>query len=171
TVRVTDANRTPVASASIGILEMTTLLASAETDARGVATVRLPADAQVWDVIALKPGVGFDYFENYRAWPPGETVPPPPAEVALLLDGAQTLRIRATASAGKPLSGIEFLPWTLRKPGKLHSVNLSGTVLKHAPARTDAQGIAVFTWIPREVQEGVSFLERSPGFHLPQFAH
>ena len=58
TVRVTDAAKKPVRDAVVGVLEYTydVLLADAETDADGVASLRLPRDASVYQVVALKPG-------------------------------------------------------------------------------------------------------------------
>ena len=51
-------------------------------------------------VIGHKSGAGFDYFENYRATPasPEFPFPPLPGELALTLDGAQTLKIKAVDS-------------------------------------------------------------------------
>ena len=42
-------------------------LLTSQTDAQGVARLRVPADARVPNIIALKPGVGMNYYEAYRA--------------------------------------------------------------------------------------------------------
>lgn len=51
------------------------------------AMLQVPNDAGVLAVMALKPGLGLDYFENYQSWPPGR-LPRLPAEIHLVLDGA-----------------------------------------------------------------------------------
>ena len=86
-VRVTDAARGPVEGAAVGVLDYYLLLAQAVTDAHGLASLRLPRDAHVYQVVALKPGGGCDYFENYRSRR-SSVLGAPPAEVALTLDGA-----------------------------------------------------------------------------------
>src|SRR5262249_36068439 len=58
TVRVTDAAGKPVAGAAVEVpSKLDGSLVWARTDARGLAQFRLPADVEVMQVIALKPGV------------------------------------------------------------------------------------------------------------------
>jgi hypothetical protein len=83
-------------------------------------------------------GVGFDYFENYRSWP-GSVVGKLPAQVALALDGAQSIAVKAIDSSGGALEGVEFVPWTIQKKGRLAYVNVGAGSLtaleagKHKP--------------------------------------
>ena len=122
TVRVTDAAKKPVDGATVGFVYNRVLLAHAETDARGEVSLRLPSDANVFQVVALKPGVGFDYFESYPSSSAVLFHGDPPAEAALTLDGARTLSVRAVDSANKPLPGVELYPDSIMKKGKLRPV-------------------------------------------------
>jgi beta-lactamase regulating signal transducer with metallopeptidase domain len=171
TVRVTDAAKKPVEGAAVGVLDYSTLLAHAETDAHGTVSLRLPSDARVYQVVALKPHVGFDYFENYRSWP-AYNIGEPPAQVALTLDGARTISVRAVDSAEKPLPGVELEPWTVKKKGKLTEVNFSGSwAMKYVSARTDHDGLAAFDWIPTDMQGRVTILHGDKEYSLPQPPH
>jgi beta-lactamase regulating signal transducer with metallopeptidase domain len=169
TVRVTDAKKAPVAKATVGVVALYTVVASAETNTRGLASLLVPADAKVSQVVALKSGVGFDYFENYRSWP-GSVVGPMPAQVALALDGAQSITVKAVDSGGIALEGVDFVPWSIQKKGRLGYVNIGGA-LKSMTARTDREGIALFDWIPRDLHQGVTALQLNDAYSLPDAPH
>jgi beta-lactamase regulating signal transducer with metallopeptidase domain len=150
-VRVTDDAKAPIKGAEVGVLENGLLLAKAETDARGLVSLRLPRDADIHQVVALKPGSGCDYYENYRARLTDARVEPP-AEVALTLDGARTFRVRVVDSANHALAGVDVALGSVRKKGKITYVNFSyGPALKYVRARTDRDGLASFEWIPTDV--------------------
>ena len=168
TVRVIDGAKKPVEGAAVGVrdYDSSTLLAHAETDAHGTVSLRLPSDARVEQVFALKPQVGFDYFENYRSWP-WVIIGEPPARVNLTLDGAHTLSVRAVDSADKPLPGVELAPWTVQKRGKLADVNLSGlAAMKYVSSRTGADGLAVFEWLPTDMEGGVTIRYDGTEYYL-----
>src|SRR5437868_1662367 len=95
---------------------------SAITD-DGVATLNIPAGAQVSGVLALKPFAGMDYFENFRSWPPHNRLSDLPSEVHLVLDGAREVAVQAVDSSGRPVSNVRLTPWTVKKKGKLAYVN------------------------------------------------
>jgi hypothetical protein len=157
-VRVTDTAKAPINAAEVGVLESGLLLAQAETDAHGLVSFRLPRDAHIEQVVALKPGSGCDYYENYRPQPTDARVEPP-AEVALTLNGTRTFRLRVVDSADHALAGVEVAPWTVRKKGKISSVNFScAPALKYVSARTDRDGLAAFEWIPTDVPYAVEAL-------------
>jgi beta-lactamase regulating signal transducer with metallopeptidase domain len=167
TVRVSDAAGRPVEGAAVGLIaHLHDLLAQGQTNARGVLSLRFPRDAAIHQVVALKPRAGFDYFENYRAWP-GSIAAEPPARVALKLDGARSLTVKAVDPAGKPLPGIVLGPWSMRKKGKLSYVNLSGKELRDVSARTGPDGLARFEWIPPDSEEGITILNMSEEYSLP----
>ncbi len=117
-VRVADASGVAAAGADVEVFHEYVAAAQARTDASGIATFLLPADIKVRWVIARKSGVGFDYFENYKSWP-GTVDQPPPAEASLVLNGARTVRVHAVDSAGQAVAGASFVPWVIKKAGKL----------------------------------------------------
>jgi beta-lactamase regulating signal transducer with metallopeptidase domain len=169
TVRVTDAAKKPVAGAAVGVLEGSSgrLLTHAETDAHGAVSLRVPRDAQVFQVVALKPKVGFDYFENYRSWP-ADNIGDPPAQVDLTLNGARTLSVHAVDAADKPLASIELQPWTFKKKGKLYYANMGGSEpLKYIAAQTDRDGLAAFEWIPTDMETILDVLYDGQEYCLP----
>src|SRR5262249_33407721 len=72
-VHVKDATGKPVVGAAVTAAELTYQTVS-NTNIDGIATLRVAADARILWVIGLKPGVGFDYFENYRSDPPRDVL-------------------------------------------------------------------------------------------------
>ena len=161
-VRVRNSAGAPVPGAAVEAIDFSFQTHTA-TGPEGVATLRIAADAQVQWVIGLKPGVGCDYFENYRTRPATD-FPSLPEEVTLTLDGAQTIRIKAIDSKGQPVPDVAFSPWTFQKPGKIDRVNLFRSVITMAP--TDRAGEAAFAWFPKEVG-GTSFRTRGGPYTHP----
>ncbi len=150
-VRVNDATGAPVPGAAVEAIEPLVFHADARTGPDGSALLRIPADARVPWVIGLKPGVGFDYFENVRTRPTSPDrpfdYPPLPAEVSLSLDGAQTMRIKVLDSKDRPVAGVVLSPNNLLKSGKAAAARIvSGTTVS---VTTDDAGLAVFEWLPR----------------------
>jgi hypothetical protein len=168
TIRVLDGQNKPVVKAFLTVLiSVNRPLASAESDAAGVARFRLPVDAGVDQIVGMKEGVGFDYYENYQTYP-GRKRPPLPAEVTLVLDGVRAARVQAADSAGRPVAGVRLLPWIIKKKGKISETNLSGSgALPRLAPRTDAQGAITFDWLPRDLGGGVSIIIVSEDYHLP----
>jgi hypothetical protein len=144
TVRVKDAAGAPVPGAAVEAIPAprTFFHTDARTGPDGAVTLRIPADAQIGSVIGLKPGAGFDYFENRQASPQDRA--PLPAEITLTLDGAATVRVKAVDTAGRPVPGAVFGPAQVFKPGKIRGS--SGVVTR---ATTDEHGVAVFDWLPK----------------------
>jgi hypothetical protein len=146
-VRVADTAGSPVAGAAVEVLcRYRGAVDPGKTDTGGVARFRLPADAEVRWVVALKDGVGLDYYENFRSFPPTDSGPLP-AEVQLALAGGRTASVRATSFGGRPVPDLEFRPLQLRLPGKVSDVNLSSSAI--AVATTDEAGIARVSWLPK----------------------
>jgi hypothetical protein len=69
TVQVVDARRAPVEGAAVVLLDVDFPIAGGHTNSRGVATLDAPVDATTHWIFGYKPGVGFDYFENYPSSP------------------------------------------------------------------------------------------------------
>ncbi len=165
-VVVVDGEGKPVSGAEIEFIASYEAVAHGTSDGKGVATVRFPADARVDWIAGLKSGIGFDYFINYESRrltaKPGDV----PDSVKLVLDGAREVRVKALDSAQRPVVGVRFTPWYITKAGKVDDVNLSGGTV--ATVRTDADGIATFDWIPKELEDNVPFVIRGKRYHCPQ---
>ncbi len=134
-----------------------------ETDAEGRAELLFPADGKVDWVLALKDGVGFDYYENFLAFPTleRETLPD---KVSLKLDGARPdILAEAKTPDDKAVAGALVMPWTIKKPGKLAYANVSGSRITRR--MTDEQGQAHFAFLPATSHEGASFLVYSETYH------
>ena len=166
-VHVTDAKQAPVPGAGVEAVGGYTIIADATTDANGQARLLLPVEvtpAVMW-IFALKSGLGFDYAEygkideagrNQGAAPVSEL----PAEVGLTLDGARTARIKAVDRDDKPLAGVSFAPWLLRKNGRRSHFNSSSRITQ---AVTGADGIAPSTGC-RRTARAITFWPRSEDF-------
>ena len=124
TVTVVDGHGAPVPDAVVVALDRYFPVAEMHTDARGLAVLRVPADANMQWIVGAKRGVGFDYFENDRS---GWLTPwaRPPRSARLVLDGARTVRIRAVDSAGRPVPGVELATSMIRKKGKLGAIHFA----------------------------------------------
>jgi RNA polymerase sigma factor (sigma-70 family) len=164
-VHASDSSRGPVAGAAVEVTGDFFVYAGATTGADGNARLRVPAEAKVNWVLALKSGLGFDYAEygsiddQGRAGP-GVPAPELPASVSLTLDGAQTVRIKAVDRDGKPLAGVKFAPWLLRKEGRRSYVNV-GSLIKNRT--TERDGVATFDWLPT-YKSSLTFWSRSDGY-------
>ena len=154
TVRVKDAAGAAVPGATVAAVSFG-YEQKATTGADGSAALRVAADAKVYWVVGLKGGVGFDYFENVQSRTQIDA-PPLPADVSLTLDGAVTVRVKAVDAAGNPVAGQKFTPWYISKPGKVEHANIGGASV--AKAATDAEGVAVFDWLPKPAEPAVPFL-------------
>jgi hypothetical protein len=165
-VYVRDTSGRPVSGAFVEavIFDARETPAVVRTGGDGSATLRVRADAKVYNVLALKPGAGMDYFENYQSWPPGD-LPALPPEIHLVLDGARGVQVRAVDSADRPVPNVALTPWTIKKPAKLADVNCSGTGA--TCVFTDTNGIALFSWVPSELGDAGAFLVRDRAYHCP----
>lgn len=170
-VIVVDGKDRPVPGAVVVMNDATSsALADATTNEKGECDLRVPADADVTLVAAFKSAVGFDYFENYRAYPPPEPSPVP-RQVRLVLDGARTVRVRITDVDGKPMAGVPFGPALLGKKDKIQfapsmqflSVARNGSAMP----KSDTDGIVTWDWLPLQLQRGVPLDPRMPGYFCP----
>jgi hypothetical protein len=171
TIRVVDGQMKPVAGAAVCIPDRYFMLTAGETDEQGMATCRIPADAQVWWIMGLKPGAGFDYFENYKSWPPSKASLPP-AQITLMLEGSRKVTVHTNDAGNMPLSGFGILPIGIQKKGKISFANLSGVgLLKGVMVRSDQQGIAHFDWIPRDLgKNGITFQSGENSYESSDYA-
>ncbi len=161
---VADSKGTPVSGARVNVIAECGSIGSAHTDSKGLRNGPLSCRSERRpDHRALKSGVGFDYFENYRSWPPPGRIDVPET-VSLVLDGAQTGRIKAVDSGGKAVAGAGFYVLSIRKKGKL---SYAMVPTPGAVCTTDAKGIASIDWLPIDSEDSMQ-LELWPGtWHAP----
>jgi hypothetical protein len=154
-VDVVDPKGAPVAGATVAVKAIN-CAASGQTDVNGRWTTQLPADLIVWQVLALKSGLGFDHFgTRIKTREPARN--PLPDHILLKLDGAQSVEITAVDTSGKPVAGARILPISLKKPGQVDTVYLED--IPNANLRTDAAGVAVFDWIPTALMGRIEFCD------------
>ena len=163
-VLVVDADKRPVPGAQVEVMNPL-LLDSRKTDINGRASFVLPKNVQVRWVIAVKPAVGFDYFENYSTYGAFNEAQQLPQSVMLHLDGAQPRKVRLVDPKGEPLAGLQvgFFPSPVL-PGKLLWVNLGGT--NSVVATSGEDGIASFRWHPRQYVESGAIQLKSKRYEL-----
>jgi RNA polymerase sigma factor (sigma-70 family) len=164
-VTVTDVSKASVPDASVQAGGVIAIIGDARTGPDGSARLRIPADAKVEWVIALKSKLGFDYAEfgridEYRRSQGGGSSADLPSSISLTLDGARTVRIKAVDSDNKPLIGVSFSPWLLHKAGRRSDVNLASEIFR---ARTGPDGVAAFDWLPAN-NEALTFWPNSEGY-------
>ena len=167
-IRVTDWNNSPVAAASVQAAGQFCVYADALLRDDGFAWLRIPADAKIEWIFALKSGRGFDYAEYGPIDDAGRSeggVPARdlPASVSLTLEFPRTARIKAVDRSGKPVAGVAFAPWLLRKEGRRSELNISTRIKE---ATTGPDGVATFDWLPA-AKDGFTFWPVSGGY----FAH
>jgi protocatechuate 3,4-dioxygenase beta subunit len=165
-VTVTDALDQPLPGASLILQANYQELARAETDPQGQAVLRFPADAKVDWINAFKDGEGYEYFENYDAFPTQERLTVP-QELKLQLGGAVSVVVQVTDSVGQPVAGIPVTPWTIQTKGKLSYANVGGVLAQE----TDEHGLAKFAYIPSNLDRGVTFLIHSSDYFCPNWPH
>jgi Carboxypeptidase regulatory-like domain len=150
TVSVVDGRGAPVEGASVVVLDVAYPVSAGRTDVRGIVKLSAPSDVMTHWIFGYKPGVGFDYFENYVILPSSWSPLPERAELAL--NGTRTVRVRAVDSNNNPVSGTEIVPVSVFKKGKLSSVSVTSVKV-----RTDSQGVATFDWLPADIQPRTNF--------------
>src|SRR5262249_11506230 len=124
------------------------IYARAATNPEGLATLRIPADARVEWIYAVKSGLGCDYAEFGSRGPKperGAAAGELPEQVGLMLEGGRTARIKALDAEGRPIAGTGFVLWLLKKDGRSSAVNAFS---RSCCATTGADGVATFDWLP-----------------------
>ena len=147
-VEVLDAEGQPAAGVSAGAVVNFSALPTFTTDAAGRAELRLPTDARIESLYAVKPDVGFDYrpIVTGEQGPEPEWLKHPP--VRFQLAKSQTIRIRLIDAADKPIAASEVYLWLLYKPDHERDIFNLGSAPSLFRATTDADGVAVFRGVP-----------------------
>ena len=122
-------------------------LAPVQTDARGNATVLMPADADSGMVYAYKPGQGFDYRCLKSRHPKKSRDWPADSRVALQLGATRKVTVRTREPNGKPIAGLHLYLSLLEKSGEPDFFNFSCAPAIYC-AETDVAGVAHFVGLP-----------------------
>ncbi len=147
-VLVKDGTGKPVPSAHVTV-HADGPLAEQISDAEGRARLLVPADARISAVVAHKDRVGMDYFlvdPYYFNTGPSEI----PESITLRLLGAQSASVRVVDEKKEPRAGFRVHLHGISLRGKSRPLNIAAT--ESMTAATDAQGIAHFHWLPREIR-------------------
>ncbi|MFN0051795.1 MAG: hypothetical protein ACKV0T_06370 [Planctomycetales bacterium] len=164
TVRVSGKEGDPIGGATVGItVDGGHELTAGQTNAKGSVQFRIPAEASVWSIFAFKSACGFQNWTT-RATPESPQRTDLPTELALTLDGAESVRIRAADRTGRPVEGVVVYPTAVLRssePKAYHSFQSSNL----ADISTDSDGIATFDWLPRGA-DGLQLGIRARDYYL-----
>ena len=147
-VRVVHAKQGLVPDIPVEAASTAEIYGRAATNPEGVATLRIPADARVEWIYAVKPGLGCDYAEFGCAARSRSPVGPAcelPEHVGLMLEGGGTARIKALDADGRPIACAGVVLWLLKKAGRSSKVNAFSRSMY---AATGPDGVATFDWLP-----------------------
>jgi len=87
--------------------------------------------------------------------------------VKLVLNGAQSIRVRAFDPDGKPVPNARIWPSSIKKEGKIvNTFSLGGDRI--SAATTNEQGIASFGWLPVEYKGGMLFKIHHDDYSCPE---
>lgn len=163
-VRVVDEHGVPVVGANVVVQSRLSEVGMLTTDEDGLVLARLAGNDAPPMVIAYKSGKGYDYFSadvrdtnNYLVKNP----PRLPEKLTLVLNGAQTIRVKAVDSKGQPVSGVAIYPWYVNKEGNSGKTNFGSQAFRQI---TDNDGLVVFDWIPPSFRQAVTFWARSDDY-------
>ncbi len=169
----TDANGHPVADATVLVTASYEQFADAKTDHAGRATLRVPADVALQYAVAMKPGVGLDYWTfrqpNEPQSNPYTLAADQSAPLEFVLNGSRPVSVRVVDEAERPMTGVSVSPWLLQKPSKGEAnddLNLSG--LHGFSRQTNEHGVAAFDMIPTDNTRRINFWARAEGYFSPE---
>ncbi|WP_010582323.1 thioredoxin [Schlesneria paludicola] len=154
-VEVVDEADSPVVGATVGAsFDSRSSALVAHSDAEGKVEFSLTEGKLVGHIFAAARGKGVDYISylDTRAYSEPDRKQPeqPEGHVRLKLTGARTITLNVRDEDGQPVSGVQFYPWLLRKPGDpLAELNLS-MFQNFGRETTNQEGVAVFDWMPNE---------------------
>ncbi|HEY8747163.1 MAG TPA: carboxypeptidase-like regulatory domain-containing protein [Tepidisphaeraceae bacterium] len=168
---VQDQNGQPVQGAWVAACSNYRTVGQATTDAKGQATLRLPADAVLMHTLAKKDGVGFDYHifwgkdENHTD--PYRLEPDFKGPLNFVLNGVKKVTVVTVDDDERPIAGVRVDPWLYQKPRKGTLINLSGVI--ELGQLSDAQGKTTFE-VPSDLERQTNFWTRMDGYCAPDRA-
>lgn len=159
-LHVVDAAEKPIPHAQAGVLADYRNWGSGQTDEQGRIVFHLPRDLMLQYAYALGNGQGADYkviTVTHQIAADRIDRPPvwPETPVQLKLEGARPVKVLVTETDGTPIPGVKVYPWYIQKP-KYPDLTLSN-FNSLVSQTTNADGVAVFEWIPRWQQEQLTF--------------
>ncbi len=167
-ITVKDSKGDPVPQAEVGVEAYHAFIATTTTGVDGRARISLPSDIHVRQIMAVKAGLGLDYYDNASSQKWLDANPTPP-EVALQLRRSKPCRIKACDRQGNPVAGVAFCPWTIHLFDRSQYINVSGAPHALGLERvTDAKGVAIFDYLPEDVKESIPLLCASKEWHQPE---
>ena len=142
-VRTTDSMGRPIGDAQVGVISNQTEIDRGTSNFNGEVVFQIPADAHLENVYALRSGCGIDFL----GWPKQrEQLSNLTTPLIMKLDGAQSIRIKAIDSEGKPISGLKVVPLRFNVPRSAFCFPLAA--IPRLEQATDDEGLAIFDWIP-----------------------
>ena len=118
------------------------------TNTDGVATLRYPADAEAAAIVALKDGMGLDYYDHLRRID-GQRDRPMPDECELVLGQSRSpLRVRVVDGGNQPVEGASVTIGTIERPNRVGKCSVSAFTA--ATELTDSQGWCEIRWLPKD---------------------
>jgi RNA polymerase sigma factor (sigma-70 family) len=167
-ITVQDAKGNPIVDATLAATIFPHVIGETRSDAAGRGTLRVPADAVLEYIYAMKPGAGTDY---YIFWNKFSTRSDPfhlddgfAGPLTFVLNGVAPVTVHVQDEEHRPIARVTVTPWYFEKPDKGGDFN-PGTIL---PQLTDDQGNATFSIIPADNSKRVAFWVRHEGFTSPQ---
>jgi RNA polymerase sigma factor (sigma-70 family) len=152
-IKVVDETSKPVEFANVHFLTREFEVAEGVTDAAGRWLAHVPSGTTEWRSYAHKSRVGFDYALSSPV-PGRDSTDLLPKQLTLTLDGAhRPVRVKTVDATGHPLSGVEVGPTFLWKSGRFNGIIRND---EHF-TKTDANGIAVFDWLPAKSDQSQVF--------------
>jgi beta-lactamase regulating signal transducer with metallopeptidase domain len=170
-VNVCDENGVGVGGAWVGASSSYRTVGDVIADAQGKGTLRVPPDAPLMHVIAMKDGVGFDYLlfwaKGAQRTDPYRLEPDFNGVLNFKFGKVKQVTVVVVDDNQKPLRGVRIDPWLYRRPGKGAEVNLSGIVEVEKVTGTD--GKATFD-VPVDLERPTNFWTRLDGYCAPERA-
>ena len=168
TVEIVDAGGKPVADATVLLRERMIDVEQHKTGHDGLVKLRVPGNASITCIYALKSGAGYDYYSNTRVVEKGKQPDAAeiPARLKLTLAGSRTLKVRAIDSQDRPMAGVPIIPFSVVRKGKTGDTNFSGAELFQATTGPD--GVAEFDWMPADLEGTVSFVSLTETLWSPE---
>ncbi|MCO6048134.1 hypothetical protein NG895_29925 [Aeoliella sp. ICT_H6.2] len=171
-VRVVDESGTPVGDATVLLQSSFRDVFRGTTDQQGRAALRVPHSAPRQTIVAMKPGLGLDYFAfTYPGMPKTDPNLLPPTHdepIELVLNGSREVIVEVVDQDGNPLAGAKVYPWLYLKPDKGADLNLSG--MPEFQYTTDDSGRCTFE-VPADLSRVTTIWARMEGYSATERAN